>query len=233
MVIQTGNRSGWFWYIPLHDDVVSVGVVAPFADLFNLSRGRNGHEQTYREEVEHCGAVKSRIEGAERTAGYFVTRDYSYRSTAVAGDGWVLVGDAFGFLDPLYSSGVLLALRSGEMAADAIVEGLAGGDTSAAQLGKWGPAFNDGVDRMRRLVCEFYRGFSFGAFVRRYPELRGTVTDLLIGDLFTERVDRVCPAMESLYEDRRAPIPGWTAGTAAGVDPERAPQLTMPDGHRP
>jgi flavin-dependent dehydrogenase len=230
MVIQTGNRAGWFWYIPLHDDVVSVGVVAPFNDLF---KGRNGHEQTYAEEIERCGAVSARIEGAERTAGYFATRDYSYRSTAVAGDGWVLVGDAFGFLDPLYSSGVLLALRSGEMAADAIVEGLANGDTSAAQLGKWGPAFNEGVDRMRRLVCEFYGGFSFGAFVRRYPELRGTVTDLLIGDLFTERVDRVWPAMESLYAAGRPPIPAWSAGSPAGDDIERAPQLTVPDGHRP
>jgi flavin-dependent dehydrogenase len=233
MVIQTGNRSGWFWYIPLHDDVVSVGVVAPFNDLFNPSRSRNGHEQTYREEVERCSAIKSRIDGAERSTGYFATRDYSYRSTAVSGDGWVLIGDAFGFLDPLYSSGVLLALRSGEMAADAIVEGLASWDTSAEQLGKWGPAFNEGVDRMRRLVCEFYGGFSFGAFVRRYPELRGAVTDLLIGDLFTKRVDRVWPAMESLYDDSHVPIPDWTDGTAAGIDLERAPQLTMPDGHRP
>ena len=87
----------------------------------------------------------------------------------MAGDGWVLVGDAFGFLDPLYSSGVLLALKSGELAADAIAEGLAKGDLSAAQLGKWGPAFNQGVDRMRRLVCEYYDGFSFGRFVKHYP----------------------------------------------------------------
>ena len=229
MVIQTGSRAGWFWYIPLHDDIVSVGVVSPFDELF---KGRNGHEQTYAEEVERCGAVARRIAGAERAAGYFATRDYSYRATAVAGDGWVLVGDAFGFLDPLYSSGVLLALRSGEMAADAIAEGLARGDTSAAQLGKWGAGFNEGVDRMRRLVCEFYAGFSFGAFVRRYPELRGSVTDLLIGDLFTERVDRVWPAMESLNDGSRPPIPAWGAGIPGG-DVERAPQLTVPDGHRP
>ena len=117
--------------------------------------------------------------------GYFATRDYSYRAKEVAGPGWVLVGDAFGFLDPLYSSGVLLALRSGEMAADAIVEGLKTGDVSAAQLGAWGPAFNDGIDRMRRLVCEYYNGFSFGRVRAAYPDLRGTVTDLLIGDLFT------------------------------------------------
>ena len=54
----------------------------------------------------------------------------------MAGDGWVLVGDAFGFLDPLYSSGVLLALKSGAAAAGAIAEGLSRGDTSADQLGK-------------------------------------------------------------------------------------------------
>ena len=233
MVIQTSNRSGWFWYIPQHDDIVSVGVVAPFDYLFNPAKVRNGHEQTYQEEVERCDAVKARISGAERVAGYFATRDYSYRSTAVAGDGWVLVGDAFGFLDPLYSSGVLLALRSGEMAADAIADGLARGDTSAAQLGRWGPGFNEGVDRMRRLVCEFYAGFSFGAFVRQYPELRGPVTDLLIGDLFTDRVDRVWPAMESLRDGSRPPIPGWRDGTSAEIDLARAPELTLPDGQRP
>src|SRR6476646_6666345 len=52
MVIQTSNRSGWFWYIPQHDDIVSVGVVAPFDYLFNPAKVRNGHEQTYQEEVE-------------------------------------------------------------------------------------------------------------------------------------------------------------------------------------
>src|SRR5262245_49445807 len=146
MVLQTGNRHGWFWYIPQHDDIVSVGVVSPFDYLF---KGRTGtHEQIYLEEVDHCPALKQRIAGACRATGYFVTRDYSYRSTRVAGDGWVLVGDAFGFLDPLYSSGVLLALRSGELAAEAIVEGLERGDTSEAQLGRWGASFNEGVDRM-------------------------------------------------------------------------------------
>ena len=56
--------------------------------------------------------MKRRIKDATRTTGYFVTRDYSYRSKQAAGDGWVTIGDAFGFLDPLYSSGVLLALKA-------------------------------------------------------------------------------------------------------------------------
>jgi flavin-dependent dehydrogenase len=228
MVLQTANRNGWFWDIPQHDDVVSVGVVSPFDYLF---KGRNGnHEQTYHEEVDHCPALKQRIAGAKRVTGYFVTRDYSYRSTRVAGDGWVLVGDAFGFLDPLYSSGVLLALKSGELAAEAICDGLDRGDTREAQLGAWGPSFNVGVDRMRRLVCEFYDGFSFGQFVRAYPDLRGTITDLLIGDLFTDRVDKVWRPMESLYPPDKHPIPPWNAGTPGELVETKAPHLEIPEG---
>jgi flavin-dependent dehydrogenase len=233
MVLQTAGRNGWFWYIPLHNDIVSVGVVAPFDYLFKNRDSPGDYARTYEEEVDRCTAVKTRVSSGKRVTGYFATKDYSYRATTVAGDGWVLVGDAWGFLDPLYSSGVLLALRSGEMAADAIVEGLAKGDTSAAQLGKWGPAFNEGVDRMRRLVCEYYDGFSFGNFVRHYPDLQGTVTDLLIGDLFTDRVDKVWKPMESLYPPGKAPIPAWNAGTRADAAPEKANELVLPEGRKP
>jgi len=229
MVLQTADKKGWFWYIPQHDNTVSVGIVAPFDYLF---KNRAGFEQTYQEEVDRCAAVKKRIASARRATGYFATKDYSYRAKQVSGDGWVLVGDAWGFLDPLYSSGVLLALRSGEMAADAIVEGLEKGDTTGAQLGKWGPLFNEGVDRMRRLVCEYYDGFSFGNFVRHYPELRGTITDLLIGDLFTDRVDTVWGPMESLYPNGKPPIPRWDAGLPVADAPNKANELFLPEGRK-
>lgn len=198
VVIQTTNRQGWWWYIPQHDDTISLGVVGPFDYLF---KGRGSHEQVYEEEVAACPAVQRRIAGAERVTGYFATKDYSYRSKEVAGNGWVLVGDAFGFLDPLYSSGVLLALKSGELAADAIADGLAKNDTSAAQLGRWGKMFNRGVDRMRRLVCEYYDGFSFGRFVKKYPHFKGTLTDLLIGDLFRDEVDVVVPYLDDVRKE--------------------------------
>jgi flavin-dependent dehydrogenase len=227
LVVQTTNKQGWFWYIPQHDNIVSVGVVAPFDYLF---KGRGSHEQTYQEEVEACPAIKERVSIGRRVTGYFATKDYSYRSKQVAGEGWVLVGDAFGFLDPLYSSGVLLALKSGEMAADAIVEGLAKGDVSAAQLGRWGPAFNRGVDRMRRLVCEYYDGFNFGKFVRAFPHLKGTVTDLLIGDLFTDRVDAVWEPMESLYPPDKKPIPTWSAEAPPDVVANKVNELFLPSG---
>ena len=232
MVLQTADKSGWFWYIPLHDDIVSVGIVAPARRML---RGRGNREEIYADAVAQCPAVGDRINGARRETGYFVTKDYSYRATKNAGDGWVMIGDAYAFLDPLYSSGVLLALRSGEMAADAIVDGLAKGDTSAAQLGRWKTVYDQGVDRMRRLVCEYYDGFSFGAFVRNYPHLRGTVTDLLIGDLFTDRVDQVWPPMESLYPAGKPPIPAWNDAPrpSDADDVPRERELILPDGHRP
>jgi flavin-dependent dehydrogenase len=230
MVLQTADRKGWFWYIPQHDDMVSVGVVAPFDELF---KGRGPYAAVYEEEVERCPAVKRRVANATRITGHFATKDYSYRATRVAGDGWVLVGDAFGFLDPLYSSGVLLALRSGEMAADAICEGLDAGDTSSARLGQWGPGFNEGVDRMRRLVCEYYEGFSFGRFVKSFPHLRNTVTDILIGDVFTDAVDKVWSPMESLYPAGKPPIPAWDAGVPATEAPDKANELVLADGARP
>jgi flavin-dependent dehydrogenase len=230
LVLQTANKQGWFWYIPLHNNIVSVGIVSRFDYLF---KGRQDYARTYDEEVEICEAVRDRVSKAKRITGYFATKDYSYRSKQAAGNGWVLVGDAFGFLDPLYSSGVLLALKSGELAADAVVEGLAKGDTSSAQIGKWAPNFNEGMDRMRRLVCEYYDGFNFGNFVRRFPDLRNTVTDILIGDLFTGSVDKVWKPMESLYPPGKAPIPPWDAGVPAEKADSKVNELILPEGPRP
>jgi flavin-dependent dehydrogenase len=225
VVIQTPNKQGWWWYIPQHDDTVSIGVVAPFDYLF---KGRGSHEQVFHEEKAACPEVEKRLATGERATGYYATKDYSYRSSKVAGDGWVLIGDAFGFLDPLYSSGVLLALKSGELAADAIADGVKAGNTSAEQLGRWGETFNRGVDRMRRLVCEYYDGFSFGRFVKTYPHLKGKVTDLLIGDLFDDRVDEVWGPLESLYPPDKKAIPAWSDGTPPD-DVNKVNELYLPE----
>jgi hypothetical protein len=69
--------------------------------------------------------------------------------------------------------------------------------------------------------------------VRQYPELRGTLTDLLIGDLFHDRVDKVWGPLESLYPPGKAPIPTWHAGLPADQIPDKANELTLPDGRRP
>lgn len=203
IVLQTPGKKGWFWYIPLHDDIVSVGVVANVDYLFQKG-GTTDYETIYNAEVERYPAIQKRIAGATRAAQFYAQKEYSYHAKQAAGDGWVLVGDAFGFLDPLYSSGVLLALKSGQLAADAIVEGLQKGDTSGTQLGKWEPDYLRGMQRMRRLVCEYYDGFSFGRFVRKYPHLKGPLTDLLIGDLFKDSLDEVFERIDEMKTEKAA-----------------------------
>jgi flavin-dependent dehydrogenase len=201
MVIQTPGKKGWWWYIPLHNDIISVGIVRAFDELF---AGNRDHAVIYEEEVASTPEIQRRIGGAERVDRFRATKDYSYRSRQNAGDGWVLVGDAYGFLDPLYSSGVLLALKGGQLAADAIIAGFRCGDFSGTQLGCWREEFNLGMDRMRRLVVAYYDGFSFGRFVQRFPHLKGHLTDLLIGNLFSYHVDEVWGPMEQIWAEMAA-----------------------------
>jgi hypothetical protein len=77
------------------------------------------------------------------------------------------------------------------MAADAVGEALRAGDLSEAKLGAWGPEFLKGMNRIRNLVYAFYEGFNFGVFVRKYPDMKRHITDLLIGDVFKDSLDEV------------------------------------------
>ncbi len=203
IVIQTQDKKGWFWYIPLHDDIVSVGVVAGFDYLFK-NRATKDLEKIYFEEVERCPGVKPRIANATRTEEYRALKEYSYRASKVAGDGWVLIGDAFGFLDPLYSSGVLLALVSADMASESIADALDANDPSEKRLRTWEPEYMKAMERMRRLVCAFYDGLNFGKLVRRYPDKKNLITDILVGNLFKDEVDELWPLIDELKLEEMA-----------------------------
>ena len=98
--------------------------------------------------------------------------------------GLVLAGDAFGFLDPVFSSGLFFALRSGELAAQAVDEALTAGDFSASRFTVYSEEMRRGIEAMRRLVYAFYdRDFSFGKLLKEHPELGPDLTDCLIGNL--------------------------------------------------
>jgi flavin-dependent dehydrogenase len=187
IIIHTPDRSGWFWFIPLPDDVASIGLVALPSYLFT-GRG-DDPMKTLRAEIENCPAMLRRLNEAELVSQAYVTSDFSYRADRVAGDGWVLIGDAFGFLDPVYSSGVFLALKSGEFAADAIHDALQKVDVSANRLGVFGPKLADGMGLLRKLVYAFYaKDFSFAEFLKAHPEHTDHLVRLLIGDVFNDEV---------------------------------------------
>ena len=202
IILNTEDETSWFWYIPLANDVVSVGLVG---DHQHLLKGRGKPEKIFAEELAKCPGVQRRISDAKRVGDFNIAKEFSYTTKQHAGDGWVLVGDAFGFIDPVYSSGVFLALKSGEMAADAIIEGLHNNDVSAAQLGSWTPEFKAGMVWIRKLVDAFYTNeFSFGKFMKMHPEHAGNLTNLLIGRIFEEGVGKIFEDLEPAVEQAKS-----------------------------
>jgi geranylgeranyl reductase family protein len=195
---QVGSN-GWFWYIPLENDITSVGIVA---DPEYLVKGRGQDlAKIFHEEIEKCEPCRRRVEGAERVDKIYSILDYSYRSKQNSGNGFILIGDAYGFLDPIYSSGVLLALKMAELAADAIHDAFKHDDFSGERLGQFQSKLDLGIESMRKLVYAFYHeGFSFSQFLRKYPEQRVHVINLLIGDVFREGVDEVYGPMSDFAE---------------------------------
>jgi flavin-dependent dehydrogenase len=177
-------EKGWFWYIPLPEDIVSVGVVAEKDYLYKDTRDPAA---IFHREVEYNPWIEQHLAPGRAMGPYRVTGEYSYRSRHCAADGLILAGDAFAFLDPVFSSGVFLALRSGEIAGDAAHSALTRGDFSAAQFADYGAHLCQGIEAMRKLVYAFYdHEFSFRDFLDKYPQLQPDLTDCLIGNLFRD-----------------------------------------------
>ena len=195
--MQTAGKKSWFWYIPLPDDVVSIGCTGDLPYLFGKDSGTPA--ESFNRELNRCPVMKERLDSAKLYGDFLTTRDFSYYAGSGSGSGWLLVGDAFGFIDPVYSSGVFLALKSGEFAADTIHEALERGDTSGARLGQWQPLYKRGVENFRKLVFAFYTpGFSFGSFLKKHPQYHANLVDILVGDVFKPGVGEIFDAMGDL-----------------------------------
>ena len=145
---------GWFWFIPISETVMSIGAVLPHAA--HLARGRSSPVEsleTYLRETPEAAAL---VKNARRTSDARFESDFSYLATVHAGDRWLLVGDAGAFLDPIFSTGVLLAMQSGLDAAAAISDGLAAGDVSARRFASFERAVRRRYAHFRRFAVGFY-----------------------------------------------------------------------------
>ena len=178
-------EKGWFWYIPLQDDLVSVGVVADPSYLYRETRDP---EAIFCREADGCLWIKDHIQSGTHVGPTRVTGEFSYRAEHTSGDGFCLVGDAYSFLDPVFSTGVFLALKSGELAADAIhAELMRGGRVTASTFTQYTKDLEWALRQFRQLVMSFYsETFNFGAFVRDYPDLHPRLVDALVGNVFAD-----------------------------------------------
>ena len=175
-------EKGWFWYIPLHDDRVSVGVVAEGKYL--TRGGIKAPQDIFHREVGLNKWIEEYLAPGHSTGDYYVTNEFSYHSRHCGCEGLLLLGDAFCFLDPVFSSGLMLALKSGVMAADAVHEAIEADDFCPAQFESYATTLREGIENMRKLVYAFYNpNFSFRDLTNKHPDLAGEITDCLSGDV--------------------------------------------------
>ncbi len=195
VILHTENKDSWFWFIPLSNQITSIGCVG---DNDYILKSGLDTQQRYQLELERCPGLQERLRSAHRVGKLHVAKEYSYWTTQHAGCGWVLIGDAFGFIDPIYSSGVYFALVMADKASNAVIDGLKTGDLSANQLSSWCDEFKQGAQWIRKLVEAFYtKDFSFGKFMGQHPEYQGNLTDLLIGRIFYEGAGSIFDSLDT------------------------------------
>ncbi|MCD6050047.1 MAG: hypothetical protein K0Q55_1450 [Verrucomicrobia bacterium] len=175
-------EKGWFWHIPQHNDMVSVGIVAEGKYL--TRGGIKEPKAIFDREVGENLWIKDHLSVGQQVGPYYVTSEYTFHSRHCGSEGLLLVGDAFCFLDPVFSSGLMLALKSGVMAGDAVHECILAKDFSPVRFTEYASSLRLGIENMRKLIYAFYEpGFSFKEVVMKHPEVAGDITDCLSGDV--------------------------------------------------
>lgn len=188
------DGQAWLWFIPLVD-TVSIGLVAPSQRVSEFGASPTGILDAA---IARCPALQERLVDATRTMEVRAARDVSYRAEHDGGPGWLLVGDALGFIDPIYSTGLLLTLNSAELAAVAIDAGL-GGD-SVADFAGYSKDYQAAFDQFLILVHAFYReGFQFGKLAQN-PTYRQGLVDLLTGIVSTPEALEVTQTIQAVFD---------------------------------
>ncbi|MGH2701163.1 MAG: NAD(P)/FAD-dependent oxidoreductase [Actinomycetota bacterium] len=195
-----GLNQGWSWHIPLRNGITSMGVVL---DKNDFQRSGMSHEDFFDSLVARNRTFTDAMKDAERIRPMWIEGDYSYKIEEFAGPGWMLVGDALRFVDPIFSSGVDVALFSAMYAYETITQAFETGKEAEAFAG-YQARIETGVDVWYDLISMFYR---FQNLVSRYatsPQWRESIVRTLQGNPYQqetqERARTLLAAMQETYE---------------------------------
>ena len=177
-------RDAWLWLIPITADIMSVGLVVDREHYL-----RCGLEPEALLERTMAGApfVAERMKRAQRVSQVYARKDFSFRMSNLAGSNYALIGDAAGFLDPIFSTGVFMAMKSADLAANAVVERLRTGSMDA--LLKYESDMQRGLDEYLRFIEHFYDHDFMEVFLQPSERwgLLTAVVGVLAGDIFAKR----------------------------------------------
>ena len=199
-------KEGWFWVIPFRGDRTSVGVVL---ESGSVARAAKGQPELLAEVIASYPVMRDIMHGAKQVFPARAAADFSYRVSEASGDGWLSVGDAAGFIDPLFSTGFHLAVRGGALAAAAVREGFARGDFSRSRWASY--------ERMVKKACDTYVGvvqaFYEGSLVellfetKKRDMMKKLVTSVLAGDVFHEEEPRWLREMQRRFPPSLSSLP--------------------------
>jgi ABC-type nitrate/sulfonate/bicarbonate transport system ATPase subunit/flavin-dependent dehydrogenase len=198
---------GWAWQIPISATVTSIGVVTEGQDFVKAGEAV---EAFFARQVAGNPVLAARMAGARRVNDLQREGNYSYVMDRFAGDGWLLVGDAARFVDPVFASGVSVALTSARMAAGAILDALKRDDLRAASFASYEETVRQGVDVWREFILLYYRLPHLFLDLISQAEERWEVIRLLQGDVYDRRTVRVLRRMrDTIRTVENDPVHPW------------------------
>jgi flavin-dependent dehydrogenase len=186
IIVLNGEPRRWMWLIPLADGRTSTGAVVPAAWV-REHRASGGPEALFETVLGQAPTMQRMLRSTTRLFAPRATADFSFRVKALHGDGWIAIGDAGGFIDPLFSTGAHLAMHGGLRAADVIDAALEAGDLSPGRFDAWEQEMRAGADLFVGAVQSFYQGdlASYLFADPQHPFLRRAITSMLSGDVFS------------------------------------------------
>ena len=175
---------GWFWFIPLQGNITSVGMVTwPY---YMKTRGQRSLKQFLTDGIERCPALATLLRGAELVNEVEATGNFSYVSERNHGPNYLLLGDAYAFIDPVFSSGVWLAMNSGVIGAEAIDSCLKNPAAAAAALKRFDRLMKRGPKEFSwfiyRVTNPIMRDFFMGP--KNIFRVKEALLSVLAGDIF-------------------------------------------------
>ena len=228
------SDAGWFWLIPISKELISVGVVLPKGLYRRLAKG--SPEETLSSAISDTPIVAALMREARREWPVRVEKDFSYSASAYAGHRWILAGDAGSFLDPVFSTGVSIAMESGIEAAAELHRALARNDFSDASFAAFSRRQRKRFQTFRRFVVGFYTPqFRDVFFSPRPPRLifRSVVT-MLAGkwnaSLWTRFLNQVFFGMVSIQKRFNITRQGFRRDRDAGYPTETRPKDPVAHG---
>jgi flavin-dependent dehydrogenase len=171
---------GWFWWIPLADDLTSVGAVL---HARTVRAWAGSPEALYDEMIRRCREVAAGLRRAARVTPVHRAANFAYVNAPVVGDRFLCVGDAVAFLDPIFSGGVFIALRTGQWAAEAILEAVRDGRFTARRFARYERRVWRGVAPLFRFIHKYYEPAFLELFMnpREHFGMLGAVLNVLSG----------------------------------------------------